>query len=173
MKLTKKQKKSRKIVFPKLVTSIYFQKGLNPQIVENKEIHRNLYRNRRVKWMWVLRFYMWHLSLTTKLSELIRCYMVILKNGDFLKTKKKVDLGPFGNKHFICTVFIKVLFFTEDSLDSLNTEVKTEEMHHGRTKVSSPDCDVNYFMIACRKSWLLWLANICKIFMYTFFFTPV
>ena len=40
----KKRKKSRKIVFPESVPSVYFQKGLNPQIVENKEIHRNLYK---------------------------------------------------------------------------------------------------------------------------------
>ena len=50
-------KKSRKIGFPKLVTSVYFQKGLNPQIVENREIHRNLYKNRRVKLMRVFGFY--------------------------------------------------------------------------------------------------------------------
>ena len=84
--LLKKQKKSRKIVFPILVTSVCYQKGLNPQIVENKEIHRNLYKNRRVKLMWVLGFYMWHLSLTTKLSEFIKCNMVIVQNGDFLRT---------------------------------------------------------------------------------------
>ena len=42
-------KKSIKIVFPKLVTLVYFQKGLNPQIVENKEIHSHRYKNRRVK----------------------------------------------------------------------------------------------------------------------------
>ena len=38
----KNKTKFRKIVFPKLVTSYYFQKGLNPQIVENREIHKNL-----------------------------------------------------------------------------------------------------------------------------------
>ena len=27
--------------------------GLNPQIVENKEIHRNQYKNHRVKLVWV------------------------------------------------------------------------------------------------------------------------
>ena len=31
--------------FPKIGHLILFQKGLNPQIVENKEIHRNLYKN--------------------------------------------------------------------------------------------------------------------------------
>ena len=51
------EKKYRKIVFPKLVPSVYFQKGLNPQIVENKEIHRNLYKNRRMKLLWVLGFH--------------------------------------------------------------------------------------------------------------------
>ena len=92
----KKRKKSRKIVFPKLVTSVYFQKGLNPQIVENKEIHRNLYLKTKQKQkqnkkktesetMWVLGFYIWHLSLTTKLSEFIKCNMVILKNCHFLR----------------------------------------------------------------------------------------
>ena len=40
----KTKKKSMKILFPNLVSSVYFQKGLNPQIVENKEIHRNLYK---------------------------------------------------------------------------------------------------------------------------------
>ena len=77
--------KSRKIVFPKLVPSVYFQKGLNPQIVENKEIHRNLYKNRRVELLWVLGFFMWHLSLTTELSEFIKCNMVILKMVIFLE----------------------------------------------------------------------------------------
>ena len=32
---------------------IYFQNGLYPQIPENKEIHNDLYENRRVKLMWV------------------------------------------------------------------------------------------------------------------------
>ena len=36
--------------------------------------------------MWVLGFYMWHLSLTTKLSEFMKCNMIILKNSDFLRT---------------------------------------------------------------------------------------
>ena len=44
VKLTKTTNKARKIVFAKLVTLDYFQKGLNLQIVDNKEIHRNLYR---------------------------------------------------------------------------------------------------------------------------------
>ena len=44
---TKRNEKSRKIVFPKLVTSGYFQKGLNPPIVENKEMHRNLYKSKQ------------------------------------------------------------------------------------------------------------------------------
>ena len=97
MKLTKKQNKIktktnkqtknfRKILFPKLITSVSFQKDLNPQTVENKEIGRNLYKNCKVKLMWVLGFYMWHLSLTTKLSEFMKCNTVILKNGDFLRT---------------------------------------------------------------------------------------
>ena len=91
---------ARKIVFPKLVPSVYFQKGLNPQIVETKEIHRNLYKNRRVKLLWVSGFFMWHLSLTTKSSEFIKCNMVVLKNGDFLRTMKS-GFRPFGNKLFI------------------------------------------------------------------------
>ena len=51
--------------------------------------------------MWVVDFYIWHLSLTTKLSECIKCNMVILKK----KKKKvifselwKVDLCTFGIK---------------------------------------------------------------------------
>ena len=95
------KKKSRKIVFPKLVISVYFKKVLNPQIVENKEIHRNRYKNCRAKLLWVLGFYIWHLSLTTKLSEFVKCNMVILKMTNFSELWK-VDLDPSGNKLFIC-----------------------------------------------------------------------
>ena len=117
MKNKQTKKKSRKIVSPKLVTSLYFQKGLNPQIVENKEIQRNKYKNCRVKLMWVFGFYMWHLSLTTTLFEFIKCNMVIFKNYNFLRTMKSGfrhgaynrlhDLGPFGNTLFICR-YVKV-----------------------------------------------------------------
>ena len=79
-------KKVEEIVFPKLVTLVCFQKGLNPQIIENKEMYRNLYKQQTVKLMWVVGFYMLYLSLTTKSSEFINCKMVILKNGDFLRT---------------------------------------------------------------------------------------
>ena len=33
-----------KIVFPKLASSVCFQKGLNPQIMDNKQIHRHPYK---------------------------------------------------------------------------------------------------------------------------------
>ena len=97
------------MVFPKLVTSVCFQIGLNPQIVENKEIHRNPYKKQRVKLIWVLNFYVLHLSLTTKLSEFTKCNMVILKNGDFLRTLKSgcrpfetnSSYHTFSQKHII------------------------------------------------------------------------
>ena len=90
------KKKCRKIVLPKLVTSVCFQKGLNPQIVKNKEIHRNLKKKKkkRVKLMWVFGFYKWYISLTTKLSEFMKWNMVILKTCDFLKTLKS-GFRPF------------------------------------------------------------------------------
>ena len=81
-----------------MVTSVYFQKGPNPQIVENKEIHRNKYKNRRVKLMWVLRFYLWHLSLTIKLSEFRKCNVVILKHSDILSTMES-GFRPFWGKN--------------------------------------------------------------------------
>ena len=74
--------------------TVYFQKSLNPQIVENKEIHRNLYKNRSVKLMWFFSFCMWHLTLTTKLSEFVKCNMVILKNDNFRRINKS-GFRPF------------------------------------------------------------------------------
>ena len=51
--------------------------------------------------MWVFGFYMWHLSLTTKLSEFIMRTMVILRNENLPQNYIKVDLGPLGNKLFL------------------------------------------------------------------------
>ena len=59
LKLSKTQKKNcRNIFFPKLVTTVSFQKGLNPQIGENKEIHKDHYKIHRVKLTWFLGLYM-------------------------------------------------------------------------------------------------------------------
>ena len=55
---------SRKIVFPTLATSEYFQKDLDSQIVENKEKNGTLYKAHRMKLMGVLGFYMRHLLIT-------------------------------------------------------------------------------------------------------------
>ena len=59
----------------------WFSLKLWEVLVENKEINRNLYKRHRMKLMWVLGFYMWHLSMTTKLSEFIKCNVVILKKN--------------------------------------------------------------------------------------------
>ena len=56
----------------------------------NKQTNRQ-----RVKLMWIWGFYMWHLSLTTKLSEFRKCNIVIFSE------LWKVNLGPFRNKIFI------------------------------------------------------------------------
>ena len=44
VKLAKTRKKVYENSFPKLASSVCFQKGLNPHIMDNKEIHRNLYK---------------------------------------------------------------------------------------------------------------------------------
>ena len=60
--------------------------------------------------MWVLGFYIWDLSLTTKSSEFKKCNMVILKNYIFRWTLESW-FGPFGNKLFI---YKKRMLITQD-----------------------------------------------------------
>ena len=79
--------------------------------------------------MWVLGFYMWHLSLTTKLSEFMKCNIVILKNGNFLRTLESgsfrliiltLDLGSFGNKLFFFSGNVCFLFATANEMKDSN-----------------------------------------------------
>ena len=103
LRLSKTRKKSRKIVIPKLVTTVSFQKGLNHQIGECKEIHKNRYKISRGKLTWILGLY---ISLTTILFESIKCNMVILKNVYFLRTMKS-GLMPFWKETLQLFCYIK------------------------------------------------------------------